>query len=464
MTAPAPIIADVLISGGAVVTMDAERRVLRDGAVAMRGDRIVAVGPRQVVEAQVTAREVVDARRFVVMPGLVNTHVHITGDPLVRGYIPEDLDFMENIFGWLTPLHWLQTEEDQRISAQLAAAEMLLSGTTCFLEAGTVLALEPVVEGLKQIGIRGIVGDWVMERAFNPEDDQTAMIDRALAQLEDEVARFPRTDDAMVWAWPNLVGHQTNTDPVWRFAKQLADAHGLGVSAHMSPSPGDAAWYLETLGRRPVEHLAQLGVLGPNLSLTHAVHVDEAEVALLAESGTNIAHCPIAALKGGYGVTTLGRFPEMARAGVNLTLGTDGGATSDLHRCIHLAAGLSKDARRDTGLFPPEKALEMATIDGARSLQIGDSIGSLEVGKKADLVLHDTDRPEWRPLHDIPSQLAWVADGRSVHSVWVNGRRVVEAYRLTTLDQDRLYAEAETAARALIARSGLPDRRSWPVT
>jgi cytosine/adenosine deaminase-related metal-dependent hydrolase len=464
MTEPPPRQAvDTLISGALIVTMDAERRVIGDGAVAILGDRIVAIGKSETVASQVEARETVDGRGFVVTPGLINTHVHVTGDPLIRGFIPEDLDFMEVVFGWATRLHQAQTPDDQRLAAQLAAVEMLRSGTTCFLEAGTILALDEVADSLRQTGIRGLVSEWVMDRAFDPADDQTALTDKALRTLEDEIVRHPLRDDTLIAAWPSLVGHQTNTDTTWRFAKQLADQHGLGVSAHMSPSALDAEWFLANTGRRPVEHLAELGVLGPNVNLTHAAHLDAREVAVLAASAANVAHCPAAALKGGYGVTAIGLFPEMAASGVNLTLGTDAGVSGDLMRCMSLAAGLFRDARQDNRLFPPTKILEMATVNAARTLQMSDRIGSLEVGKKADLVMHDTDRPEWRPLLNVIAQLVWSADGRGVHSVWVDGRRVVEAYRVTTLDEHRLYAEGQVAAGALIARTGLPDRQVWPV-
>jgi cytosine/adenosine deaminase-related metal-dependent hydrolase len=225
----------------------------------------------------------------------------------------------------------------------------------------------------------------------------------------------------------------------------------------------DPDWYLANTGRRPVEHLADIGVLGPNVNLVHGVHFDDAEVALLAQTGTNVTHCPGAALKGGYGASNLGRFPEMAAAGVNLVLGTDGADNHDLMRVMTLMAGLFKDARRDTSLFPAHSALEMATVNGARAMGLAHEIGSLEPGKKADIVLHDTDRPEWRPLNNCVNQLVWSADGRGVHSVWVNGRRVVDTYRCTTIDEERLYAQAQRAAEAVIARSGLPSISAWPV-
>jgi 5-methylthioadenosine/S-adenosylhomocysteine deaminase len=174
----------------------------------------------------------------------------------------------------------------------------------------------------------------------------------------------------------------------------------------------------------------------------------------------------LTALKVAYGITQVGRFPEMVKAGINVAIGTDGNNASnysDMMRATYLVAGLFKDARRDPTLFPAEQAFEMATLGGAKALGLEQEIGSLEVGKKADLVLHDTDRPEWRPLLNVANQLVWSADGRGVHSVFVDGRRVVDDYRCTTIDEQRIYAQAQTAAREITKRSGLPLLTTWSV-
>jgi 5-methylthioadenosine/S-adenosylhomocysteine deaminase len=457
------MIVDTLIAGATIVTMDAERRVITDGAVAILGDRIVAVGKRADVAATVQATETIDGRRFVITPGFVNSHVHVT-ETLIKGFLPENLDFAEGVWRWVVPLYESHSPEEQCIGARLAALSMLRTGTTTFLEAGTIIAMDPVFEALSETGIRGRVGEWALDRAFSPDQDQAAMTDKALRLLENEMIRYPGDDGQRLAAWPLLIGHSTNTDALWRGAKQLADQYGAGISAHMSPAQSDPDWYIANTGKRPIQHLAEIGVLGPNVSLTHMVHVDSDEAAILAETGTNVIHCPGAALKGGYGATAVGRFPEMAEAGVTLLLGTDGGDQADMMKSISLVAGLFKDARRDASLFPAHRALEMATVNGAKALGMSDKIGSLEVGKKADLVLHDTDRPEWRPLSNVISQLVWSADGRAVHSVWVDGRRVVDNYRSTTIDEDKLYAEAQAAADAITGRSGLPRISAWPVS
>lgn len=459
---PDPIYADTLISGATLITLDAERRVVTDGAIAIVGDRIAAVGKRADITAMYDAREIVDGHRFVATPGFVNGHVHLT-ETLIRGFMPEDLPFDESLSQWVIPLYEGQSAKEQAIGAQLAILGMVRTGTTCFLEAGTLIAFDEVCAAIAETGIRGRVGRWVLDRAFAPGDDQTALTDAALRALEDELRRYP-ADGRRIAAWPILIGHNTNTDAVWQGAKALADTNGAGISAHMSPVRDDAEWYIANTGRRPIEHLAEIGVLGTNVNLVHMVHVDDAEIAWLAQTGTNVTHCPGAALKGGYGASQAGRFPEMAAAGVNLLLGTDGADQHDLMRVTTLMAGLFKDARQDCGIFPAHNAIELATINGARAMGMAHEIGSLEPGKKADIVLHDTDRPEWRPLNNAVNQLVWSADGRGVHSVWVDGRRVVDAYRCTMIDEERLYAQAQEAASAVIARSGLPTISAWPIS
>lgn len=460
----APERVSTLIRGAVIVTMDVQRRIISDGALAIHGDRIAGVGSRQDMESRFEAAEVIDGRRFVITPGFVDAHIHITGDPLTRGYVPDDIEagFADKLARWVIPRFLAHTADDERLSAQLASLQMLRSGTTCFLEAGTVRHLDAVVDGLQASGIRGRVGAWVEGRVHDPTHDQTKATDEAIRMLEDEVVRFPARAGARIAAWPILVGHTTNTDEVWKAAKSLADAQGLGISAHMSPFEADPDWYLENLGRRPVEHLAHIGVLGHNVSLTHLAHVNGDEVKLLAQTGTNAILCPLAALRGGFGISAAGRFPEMSAAGVNIALGTDGDVP-DLMQKMSLAAGIFKDARQDVRIFPAHEALTMGIAGGARLMQLQHEIGALEAGKKADFVLHDTDRPEWRPLLNALHQLVWSGDGRSVHSVWVDGVRVVDNYRSTLLDEHEIYQKAQVAAGDILKRSGVPSRCAWPV-
>ncbi|MFT3964553.1 MAG: amidohydrolase family protein [Sphingobium sp.] len=463
----APLVADLLVKQAWVVTMDDEQRIYCNGALAIAGDRIVAVGPSGEVERAVSAREVIDGRdRFVVTPGFVNGHVHITGEPITRGCVPDDTDWQTNVFDWLIPIYLAQTPAEEAVSATLAALEMLRTGTTCFVEAGTILDLDRVAEALTATGIRGRVGQWVQDRAFAPGEDQAALTKAAVAKIGAQLARYPAAGDPLIAACPALVGHNTATDELWREAAALAQESGTCVTAHMSADPADPEYYLAETGRRPIAHLAELDVLGSHIALTHAIHLDGEEVDLLAATGTTITHCPMTAMKGAYGATAVGRFPEMAARGVNIQLGTDGnnnGNAADMMRAMFATAGLFKDVRRDASLFPATSVLEMATVNGARGARLAHCIGSLKPGKKADFVLHDRNRPEWRPLLNVLNQLVYSADGRGVHSVWVDGRRVVDNYHSTLIDEERLYAEVEAAGPALLARAGKAVPCSWPL-
>ncbi len=456
--------ADLLIKGWYVVTMNERRDIIRDGAVVVRGNEIVAVGKADDLEVAYDAAETIGGDRFVVTPGMVNAHIHTTGEPLTRGYVPDDTPFEENVFMWLCPLYSVYTAEEERLSAQLAAAEMLKSGTTTFLEAGTIRFLDEAVDGLVEVGIRGRVGKWVWD--LPPEPDVYKQdTDESIRFLQRQLEQFPATADDRIGAWSILVGHTTCSDPLWKAARELATEHGVGMSFHMSPAKLDPEGFIAEFGHRPMIHLAELGVLGPDVALTHCVQVDDQELAVMADTGVHVAHCPTTALKVSYGVTQVGKMPEMVTAGINVGIGTDGNNASnysDLMRATYLVAGLFKDARQDPQMFPAELAYEMATLGGARTMQLEDSIGSLEVGKKADVVMHDTDRPEWRPLLNVMNQLVWSADGRGVHTVVVDGRKVVEDGRLLTIDEDDLWARAQVAGEAITARSGLPDKAKFP--
>ena len=479
-----PISCDLLVKGWYVVTMNESRDIIRDGAVAVDGASILAVGKARDLEAAYAPKRVTGGDRFVVTPGMVNSHIHITGEPLTRGYVPDDTPFEENVFEWLCPLYSMYTPEDERLSAQLAAAEMLRSGTTCFLEAGTIRFVDEVVEGLRETGIRGRVGRWIWDLPPEP-DVYRQNTDEAIANLQAVLEAYPSggtnsraseargetrdgttSTDPLISAWSILVGHTTCSDPLWQAARELATEHGVGMSFHMSPARSDPEGFTAEFGRRPMIHLAELGVLGPDVAITHCVHVDSNEMEAMAEAEATVAHCPTTALKVSYGVTQIGKMPEMAERGINLSVGTDGNNASnysDLMRATYLVAGLFKDARCDPQMFPAERAYDTATLGGARSVCAENQIGSLEAGKKADIVLHDTDRPEWRPLLNVMNQLVWSADGRGVHTVFVDGKEAVSNGKVLGIDEDRLWAQAQEAGEAICARSGLPDKSKYPI-
>jgi 5-methylthioadenosine/S-adenosylhomocysteine deaminase len=444
-----------LFRNALVVRQDAARTVGR-ADVRVEGGRFAHVGP----DAPREGAEEIDASGFALVPGFVNTHTHVAMS-LLRGLVDDrDLGkFLERLFA----VDARRTEEDVEAGAAAGAAEMLLSGTTSFLEAGTIGFLDAVVDGLLEAGIRGRVGRWIWDLPPEPSVYRQTT-NEAIGRLEGELARYGRGE--LVQAWPMVVGHTTCSDELWRAASGLATAHGTGLNFHMSPAAMDPEFFLATFGERPMVHLDRLGVLGDRTVMAHCVHVDDAEIDVIAHRGASVAHCPTTALKVAYGVTQIGKVPEMLARGINVTIGTDGNNaanSSDMYRAAYLVAGLYKDARRDPTQVPAEVAYEMATLNGARALGLEREIGSIEVGKRADLVLHDRSRPEWTPLFNVANQLVYSADGRGVHTVFVEGRRVVDAYRLTTLDTGELYERAQRAGEAVVRRAGLPDRAKWPV-
>ena len=456
---------DTLLKAWYVVTMNETRDIIRDGAVAVKDGLIVAVGKTDDLETQFEAKEVLGGDRFVLTPGMVNTHIHITGEPLTRGYVPDDTPFEENVFEWLCPLYSVYTAEEERLSAQLAAVEMLKSGTTTFLEAGTCRFLEEIFEGLEEVGIRGRLGRWIWDMPPEP-DVYKQNTDESIGFLQHQLEEYKSVANGRLGAWSTLVGHTTCSDPLWKAARELASEHKTGMSFHMSPAKLDPDFFISEFGHRPMIHLDELGILGADVVMTHCVQVDDRELGVMGKSGVNVSHCPTTALKVSYGITQVGKIPEMRMAGINVAIGTDGNNASnysDLMRATYLVAGLFKDSRQDPQMFPAEIAYEMATLGGAKAMQLEDQIGSLENGKKADLVIHDTDRPEWRPLLNVMNQLVWSADGRGVHTVLVDGKKVVEEGRITAFDEEKFYASCQESGEKVVERSGLPDKAKFPI-
>jgi cytosine/adenosine deaminase-related metal-dependent hydrolase len=248
--------------------------------------------------------------------------------------------------------------------------------------------------------------------------------------------------------------------------KRLADELDTLMDMHQSFGPEDVARYREhAKGKSAVAHLADLGVLGPNLQLVHMVHTFPDEIPLLAASGTSVVHCPAASARMGMGVSRTGRVPELVSAGVNLALGSDSGNYSDyfdVGRQAYLAAVLHREARGEQPCISAEQALEMATLNGARSLGVDAWTGSLEPGKQADLVIHDYCRPEWRPGLDPVTSLIYSAQSAGVDTVLVGGRIILQGGRFPHLDAERLYHQIDQAARALYRRMGWVPRHRWP--
>jgi 5-methylthioadenosine/S-adenosylhomocysteine deaminase len=449
-----------LIVGADVVTMNASRDVLVGGAVLVDGDRIAAVGSTIELRAAHPDAVVHDASGCVLTPGLIDAHQHCTGDPLMRSCVPDLIGSDEAIFGWAVPVHAAHDRGDDEVAATLTAVEALSNGVTTIVEAGTVADVDAVAGALERAGVRGTVGVW----GWDVEDAPfAAPASEVLDRQRQTVERYPA--GGLVEGWVTLVGHNLASDELMAGAAELARRHGVGMTMHLSPTSSDAEHYLARTGRRPVVHLDALGVLGEHLLIAHGVWLDDAEVELVLSSRTAIAYCPWAYLRLGQGVATNGRHAEIVERGGRVALGCDAANAADsidVLRTAALAAGLARDGRTDPTRFGAHQAFELATIAGAEAIGMADRIGSIEVGKQADLVIHRTDTPAWTPRGDVGLQLVWGTDGRSVRDVLVAGRQVVADGRVVSVDTEALATAAADHQRALLARAGLEVPHPWP--
>lgn len=453
---------DTLISGATLITVDPTRRIIRNGSIAVANGRIVAVGTDDEV-GQPDAARGIDARGKVVTPGLVDAHVHLSHH-LHRSILSDEFPEEREHDHW-RPYWTLLTEEDALSSAKLACAEMLLNGTTLFCDMSGRYSGELQAEAARALGIRGIISEisWDLPPHPSVAIGTTA---ECVRRLESLVERFPFSPDATVWAAVGMSGMGRSTDELLQGASAVARSVGVPFYMHQSFAEADTANFRKrTGGRSAVEHLEALGVAGPDLALVHMIRTEEADVPVLARTGTSVVHCPGASVRWGLGSSQTGRVPELLDAGVNVALGSDSGNYADsldIAHQLYLATTIHREARGGTPHVSAEQALGMATRNGARALGVEEYAGSLEVGKWADLVIHDAGRPEWRPGIDPITTFAYSARSRGVETVMVGGRIVVEGGRIDGLDA--ILTEASGRAIALEKRMTDDPRFSWPRT
>jgi 5-methylthioadenosine/S-adenosylhomocysteine deaminase len=452
----------LLVIGRDVITMNTRREIVRDGAVAIDGSTIVAVDKAVTLRAQFPGAEVLGDAEAVVTPGFVNAHQHLTGDRLIRSAIPDDLAPGASIFEWVVPVHAQHSGDDDELSATLSCVEQVCNGITTVIEAGTVAHPHRVASALHRVGARGAIGTWGWDVDHGPfAAPAREVLDRQRALVES------LRGDELVDGWVTLVGHDLMSDELLVGASQLARDLRTHLTFHISPSPSDAVAYLSRVGVRPLVHFDRIGALGDHVLLAHAVHLDDEECDIVVRARAAIAYTPWAYLRLGQGVSAHGRHAELRRRGARIALGCDAENASDALdplRVAALTAGLAKDQSLDPTSFGAHDAFEMLTIGGAKAIGMDDHIGSLEAGKRADVVVHDTSGPHWITRSADPVlQLVWASDGRSVREVIVDGRIIVRDGHCTSVDLDTLRAAATDAAARLLGRSGVDPRPRWPV-
>lgn len=455
--------ADLLLRHGRIVTMDRARRILADGAIAIAGGRIAAVGPDREVAPVVEAAATRDLRGAMVHPGLVDAHAH-TGVDIVRGLLPETREFSKVE----KPFSSTRTHEEEYLSTMLACMEMVASGTTLYCDTGQSFYLEAMAEAIETVGLRGMPG-WFLADERIPQDPHydryfspTRSAEECLRKLEDQIRRYPFRGEGRVRCVATLQGSGTASDALLKGAHAIARREKVPLVTHLSWSQGEIEKCQAQTGKRPVHHFADLGLLGPDLTLVHLIQADPDEIELVRRNGVSIVHCPAAAIRRGMGAIRVGRFPEMLKAGITVALGSDGWSTKhDVTRQAYLAANLFNEFRNEVPAITAETALEMATVHGARALGMQDEVGSLAPGYRADIVVHRRDRPG--PLSDDPvPDLIYYAQSSTVDTVFVGGEAILDEGRFTRFDAAATVRRMDKAAGAR-ARSIGPQRGTWPV-
>ena len=445
-----------------ILTLDPERRIIADGSVLVEDGRIARLG-KAAEMAEVATDRVIDAAGMVVTPGFVNGHLHVSYAHATRGIFPDDLGpgYLPNVF----KLQRAMTPEDEYLTSLLGITELVKYGTTCFLDPGSTKHIDACLRAYEESGCRIIVGAHVTDRP-NPVNLPVYSTADAVDIMERTVQQYDGVLDERVKAWAMPFSPNFATTALLYEAKRLADSYDTGLTLHFNNSPAYVASSLRENGKRPAQFLEDIGVLGENVTLSHVLGIDESEVETIARTGTRVVAVPTAAVKAGFGMTGSGLLPEMLEAGITAGIGTDAGNNSNLietNRAMYLIAVLYKDARQAPDAITAETALELATIRGAAALGLDHEIGSIEPGKKADLALYETGRAEWSTLFNPVNNLVYNADGRSVHTVIIDGRVVVANHIPLFVDEEALIARVQVLGEDLLARTGISFPSRWPV-
>jgi cytosine/adenosine deaminase-related metal-dependent hydrolase len=482
--------ADILIRHGYLITMDEERRVIADGAIAIRGNRILAVGPDAEIAARYSAGREIDAGGAPVHPGFIECHMHASFQ-LYRGALPDQLAESDAFDTVEAAFYNNVTDEEEHLSVLLSSIEMVRNGSTCFLEAGTILSPDAAARAAEFVGIRAILADpfiWDQPQGFAQGKTDAAEDCKACAahgRVHQELKRAPKTKaealarmgeelkrnkvpDALVTGHVAILGLGTATEDLMLRAKECADRAGVVLNLHQSYSPADTAADRTRFGKDPLLHLTEIGFLDRNITFGHGNHFTDAECEVFIEKGASIAWAPAASMMWGHGSTVHGRHAELYRRGGNIALGSDSANWSndfDLWRQASLAVMSAREAHEDRTYLVAEDGIEMATLGGARATGMLDRIGSIEAGKLADIVIHTLDRPELVPVTDMVRGLFYASRSKSVQTVIINGKVVLDEGAFPAFREREMLREIGKASTGLLKRMGVtpePNRIERP--
>jgi 5-methylthioadenosine/S-adenosylhomocysteine deaminase len=424
---------DLLIRGGTVVTMDPSARLIEDGAVAVKGDRIVAVGPTSEILRNYVAAATMNVRGKVVMPGLINTHTHVPM-VLLRG-IADDLVLMEWLQKYIFPAEAKNVDEEfVRWGTRLGCLEMIRGGTTTFVD---MYYFESVIaEETARAGMRGVLGETLID--FPAPDNKTW--DAAVAYFEKFAAKWkghPLITPAIAPHAPYTV----STEHL-KQSHELAVQRGVPLVIHIAEDAAEVKTIQEKYGASSVAYLDRIGLLDERVIAAHMVWPTEDDIKTLARRSVGVGHCPQSNMKVVAGVAPV---PRMLSSGVAVGLGTDGAASNNdlnLWEEMDTAAKLHKLISKDPTALNALEVVRMATIGGARAIHMDKEIGSLEPGKRADLIVVGMGSPHQTPLYNVYSQLVYATKASDVESVMINGKLVMRNRIVQTIDEARVLARA----------------------
>jgi 5-methylthioadenosine/S-adenosylhomocysteine deaminase len=441
----------VLIKGGIIVTMD-ERSSIVQGDVLIRDGRIEKLGSRVEVDSVNETIEIIDAAGCAVLPGFVQTHIHLC-QTLFRG-AADDLSLIDWLKKRVWPMEAAHTAASIRASARLGVAEMIRGGTTCALTMETVRHTEEVLRVVEETGFRATVGKCMMDQG-----------DGVPSELHEDTQESIRESLALIEKWHGTAGGRVRCCFAPRFAisctfellskvSELATQLQVMIHTHASENRKECEMVETETGLRNVAYLDSLGISGAHVVLAHCVHLDTEEMEILTRTKTNVAHCPSSNLKLGSG---LARVAEMLSRGIPVSLGADGAACNnrlDMFTEMRTAALLQKLAHGPE-VLPAAWVLSLATIDGARALGLEKEIGSLEAGKRADVIVVSLDQLHSSPQRDVVSSLVYSALASDVRTTIIDGQVVMRNRELLTMNEASVLEEANREASALAERAGV---------
>jgi 5-methylthioadenosine/S-adenosylhomocysteine deaminase len=438
---------DLLITSGTVITMDAQRRVLEDGAIAVRGDSIVAIGTSAELESKYSAAKVINAHGAIVMPGLINGHSHAAMS-LFRG-IADDLSLDEWLHNYIFPAEARNVTENFAVwGTRLAILEMLRGGTTTY--ADMYYFEDAVARVTKEAGMRGVLGETIID--FPAPDNKS--LPQAFAYTQKFLDHWK--GDRLIVAAVAPHSMYTCSEKTLQDAAALARRNGAPILIHIAEAPFELEQSRNKYGLTPVAYLSRAGVLGPDVVGAHCILVDHADIATLTHFGVGCIYNPSSNMKTAAGVMPI---VEMLAAGEAIGLATDGAASNnnlDMFEEMDLAPKLQKLARMDSRALPAEQVVALATITGARALHLEKQIGSLEPGKKADLILVDTSAPHATPMYNVYSQLVYALKASDVQTVIIGGKIVMEDRQMLTLNELEILAKARDYQKQVAASLAKP--------